>query len=394
MAWLPLWLTVALLISPARSLTCKSQSFTNNRLYSNCLDLPTLSSYLHWTYDSSNSSLTLAFVAPPAKSNGWIAWGLNPTGTGMAGAQSLLAMRTSDGAVVVKTYNISSYSDVVETPKLSLEVWDQSAEYSGGDLRIFAKMKVPKKASSVNYIWQVGSSVTDGRPVKHEFQPPNLNAKGTLSLTGSQTGTTTTAGSGVGSRTKRKNIHGILNAISWGILFPLGAVIARYARSFESADPAWFYLHVFCQISAYAIGVAGWATGLKLGSESKGIQWSSHRNIGIALFSLATVQIFALFLRPKKEHKYRFYWNIYHHGLGYAIIVLGVLNVFKGLNILKPAEKWKSAYIIAIGALGGIALILEAVTWVVVLRRKKSNKSTKPCDGFNNGQATQRPLAI
>lgn len=207
MAWLPLWLTVALLISPARSLTCKSQSFANNRLYSNCLDLPTLSSYLHWTYDSSNSSLTLAFVAPPAKSNGWIAWGLNPTGTGMAGAQSLLAMRRSDGAVVVKTYNISSYSEVVETPKLSLEVWDQSAEYSGGDLRIFAKMKVPKKASSVNYIWQVGSSVTDGRPDKHEFQPPNLNSKGTLSLTGSQTGTTTTAGSGVDSRTKRKNVR-------------------------------------------------------------------------------------------------------------------------------------------------------------------------------------------
>ena len=86
-------------------------------------------------------------------------------------------------------------------------------------------------------------------------------------------------------------IHGILNAVSWGILFPTGAMIARYLRTFESADPAWFYLHVFCQISSYAIGVAGWATGIKLGSESKGIQWTGHRNIGIALFSLATIQV-------------------------------------------------------------------------------------------------------
>lgn len=86
-------------------------------------------------------------------------------------------------------------------------------------------------------------------------------------------------------------IHGILNAVSWGVLFPVGIIIARYLRTFESADPLWFNLHVGCQLSAYAIGVAGWATGLQLGSKSKGIQHTSHRNLGIALFSLATLQV-------------------------------------------------------------------------------------------------------
>lgn len=89
-------------------------------------------------------------------------------------------------------------------------------------------------------------------------------------------------------------IHGILNAVSWGILFPFGIIIARYLRTFQSADPAWFYLHVACQLSAYVIGVAGWGTGLKLGSQSKGVMYSDHRNIGIALFCLATVQVFPL----------------------------------------------------------------------------------------------------
>ena len=28
-------------------------------------------------------------------------------------------------------------------------------------------------------------------------------------------------------------------------------IIARYLRTFPSADPAWFYLHVSCQVSAY-----------------------------------------------------------------------------------------------------------------------------------------------
>lgn len=86
-------------------------------------------------------------------------------------------------------------------------------------------------------------------------------------------------------------IHGVLNVVSWGIMFPIGVIIARYLRVFPSADPTWFYIHVSFQVSAYAIGVAGWGTGLKLGSESKGVTHSSHRNIGIALFTLATLQV-------------------------------------------------------------------------------------------------------
>lgn len=96
-------------------------------------------------------------------------------------------------------------------------------------------------------------------------------------------------------------------------------------------------------------------------------------------------------MRPKKEHKIRFYWNIYHHGTGYAVVVLGILNVFKGLQILSPASKWRSAYIIIISILGVIALVLEVLTWIVVLKRKrKSVKATKP---YDNGDAKQLPLA-
>lgn len=101
------------------------------------------------------------------------------------------------------------------------------------------------------------------------------------------------------------------------------------------------------------------------------------------------MQVLALFLRPKTGHRFRFYWNIYHHGTGYAVVVLGVLNVFKGLKILSPASKWKTAYITVISSLGVIALVLEAFTWFIVLKRK-SAKATKP---YGNGDAKQQPLA-
>ncbi|XP_058205821.1 cytochrome b561 and DOMON domain-containing protein At3g25290-like [Rhododendron vialii] len=379
--------TLSLLLPPSHSLTCSSQTFTNNEVYANCLDLPSLTSYLHFTYTPSTSSLSIAFQAPPSQTDGWISWAINPTSAGMAGSQALVAFKASNGSMTVQTYNISSYA-LAAPGKLSFEVKNTSAEYSGGVMRIFATLVLNEgMGTTVNQVWQVGPSVTDGVPDKHAFQAANLNAKGTLDLL---KGEATSSGSSGGARTRRKNIHGILNVVSWGIMFPVGAIIARYLRTFQSADPAWFYLHAFCQTSAYAIGVAGWGTGLKLGSESKGVQYTNHRNIGIALFCLATVQVFALFLRPKKDHKYRFYWNIYHHSIGYAILVLGILNVFKGLDILLPAKKWRSAYIIVISVLGGIALLLEAITWVVVLRRK-SNKSTKPYDGHNNGR--QQPLS-
>ena len=86
-------------------------------------------------------------------------------------------------------------------------------------------------------------------------------------------------------------IHGVLNAVSWGILMPVGAIIARYLKVFKSADPAWFYLHVTCQTSAYIIGVAGWGTGLKLGRDSVGIRYDTHRTLGIILFCFGTLQV-------------------------------------------------------------------------------------------------------
>ncbi|CAH2052314.1 unnamed protein product [Thlaspi arvense] len=373
----------ALLISPSVSQTCKSQTFSGDKTYPHCLDLPQLKAFLHYSYDASNTTLAVVFSAPPSKLGGWIAWAINPTSTGMVGAQTLVAYKDpSNGVAVVKTLNVSSYSAIIPS-KLAFDVWDTKAEEAardGGSLRIFARIKVPADLAAkgkVNQVWQVGPGVSpDGMIGKHDFGPANLVSKGNLDLNGDNSGGVISGGGEGDSKIKNRNIHGILNAVGWGILFPVGAIIARYMRIFESADPAWFYLHVACQFSAYVIGVAGWGTGLKLGGESEGIRYTGHRNIGIALFSLATIQMFAMLIRPKKDHKYRFYWNIYHHGVGYSILTLGIINVYKGLSILNPQETYKTAYTAVIISLGGLALLLEAVTWVIVLKRKKSNNST------------------
>ncbi|KAL2239248.1 auxin-induced in root cultures protein 12-like [Sesamum indicum] len=177
---------VALLVCPALSLTCTSQTFSQNIKFANCTDLPTLKAFLHWTYDPTakpKPTLSIAFIAPPAKSDGWIAWALNPTASGMLGAQSLIAFKDTNGSVVVKTYNVSVYGPISES-KISYEVLNKRAESSQGVMRIFATLALPSGSAEVNQVWQVGASVKDGVPAKHEFSAENLGAKSKLQLVG------------------------------------------------------------------------------------------------------------------------------------------------------------------------------------------------------------------
>ncbi|KAL8525984.1 hypothetical protein ACS0TY_015272 [Phlomoides rotata] len=395
------------LSSPLVSAKCTSYDFSGKEVYTFCNDLPTLNSHLNWAYDQAQSTLSIAFVAPQARPNGWVSWAINPTSTGMVGSQALIAFRDSRGEMIVKTYNVSSYGPLAPS-KVWYEVKESSAEYSGGVIRLFATLVLPEKGiTTVNHVWQVGQSVTGGVPDKHEFGQGNLDSKGSLDLLGRHN---VNRDDGWDSRTKNAivSLYFVSEKIAkTGLVVPtialrgsifqllqggyrtfkllhikIGIIIARYLRAFPSADPAWFYFHVSCQILAYVVGVAGTGTGLKLGIQSKGVTQYFHRNVGATLFVLATLQVFALFARPQKEHKYRMYWNIYHHGCGYLVLVLGILNVFKGLYILRPPSKWIIGYIFTIIALGVIALFLEVITFIFARRRKQLMVS-RTRDGYN-----------
>ncbi|GFQ00020.1 cytochrome b561 and DOMON domain-containing protein at5g47530 [Phtheirospermum japonicum] len=349
-------------------------------IFTSCNDLPNLNSFLHWNYDQSATSLKIAYRHTGIASSRWIAWAINPTGRGMVGSQALVAYQRSDGAMRAYTSPVSSYQTPLQQGDLSFPVTDLSATYENNEMTIFATLKLDNFSSgSVNQVWQEGP-VSGDSPGMHSTTGANVLSMGSLDLLSGKTGS---IGGGVGSRLKKKNIHGLLNAISWGILLPIGAVFARYLKVFPSADPAWFYLHASCQASAYIIGVAGWATGLRLGSQSPGVQYTAHRIIGIVLFCLGTLQVSAMLLRPKKEHKHRMYWNIYHHCIGYSVIVLSIVNIFKGFDILNPDEKWKTAYIGILIGLAIVAAILEIYTWCVVLKRKKSSHDQKMTNGVN-----------
>ncbi|GLT64830.1 hypothetical protein SLA2020_372990 [Shorea laevis] len=178
--FLSLWVS---LMSPACSLTYLSETLPNiQKTFANSINLPTLNAILHYTYNASNSSLSVAFEAAPASPEGWIAWAINPTGTGMAGAQALIALK-SDSSLLAKKFNISSYSSIVETNKLAFDVWDLAAESdASGKNVIYASVKVQTGVKKLNIVWQVGATVINGGPTKHAYAEENLNSKRELQL--------------------------------------------------------------------------------------------------------------------------------------------------------------------------------------------------------------------
>ena len=69
--------------------------------------------------------------------------------------------------------------------------------------------------------------------------------------------------------------------------------------------------------------------------------------------------------------------------MGYTVILLSIINVFKGLDILDPEKKWKKAYIGILISLAVNAVIWEAYTWILVLKRKKEDTSAHLGVGFS-----------
>ncbi|GAV90063.1 Cytochrom_B561 domain-containing protein/DUF568 domain-containing protein [Cephalotus follicularis] len=342
---------------------CSTHNFPNTKQYAACSDLPTLNSSLHWNYHPSSHEVDIAFRHYGNSENRSVAWAINPTSTHTIGSQALVAFRKSDGTLLSYTSPMTSYGTQLKEGNLSFAVHGVSA------LFIFATLELPSNTTIVNHLWQEGPLSGD-TPMMHSLSGANLKSYGTVDFI---SGRIETTGTGSSPRMTLKIAHGGMNALSWGFLMPIGAVIARFVKIFQVANPAWFYMHVTCQCVAYVIGIGGSIIGFYLGAKSSGIQYSSHQNMGIALLVLATSQIGIARFRPHPEDKRRLYFNIFHHSVGYATIALSITNCFKGFAILESLKMLKMVYIAIIALLGCVAVLLEAFTWFLVLRRKHAN---------------------
>lgn len=123
-------------------------------------------------------------------------------------------------------------------------------------------------------------------------------------------------------------VHGILQLIAFGVLFPLGVLVALFR---EYVGPRWFILHMSLQSAAtilmvIAITIAGFAGSSE--KEHVEIHVPTHIIVGYTLVGLVCAQIiWAVFFRHTVN---RPLWYVIHMCFAAAIIGLGWLNVYLG----------------------------------------------------------------
>ncbi|KAG2625879.1 cytochrome b561 and DOMON domain-containing protein At3g61750-like [Panicum virgatum] len=166
-----------------------------------------------------------------------------------------------------------------------------------------------------------------------------------------------------------RRAHGALNVFAWGVLMPVGAILARY---FRRVDPLWFYLHVGIQFVGFIIGLAGVVAGVALYSKIQA-DIPAHRGLGIFVLFLGILQILAFFLRPNADSKYRKYWNWYHHWAGRLALFFASVNIVLGIHVGGADNSWKIGYGFNLAVILVAVVALEFMLWT---RWSKNSTST------------------
>ncbi|XP_039684128.1 cytochrome b561 and DOMON domain-containing protein At3g61750 isoform X2 [Medicago truncatula] len=167
----------------------------------------------------------------------------------------------------------------------------------------------------------------------------------------------------------RKN-HGIIGIIGWGLILPVGAIVARY---FKHKEPLWFYLHSIIQFVGFAFGLATVLLGLQLYSQMH-VHIPAHRGIGIFVLVLSILQILAFFLRPNRDSKFRKMWNLYHSWFGRMALFFAALNIVLGMQAAGATNAWKTSY----GFLAGIIIVVVIVLEILAYLKRSEKRSLPP----------------
>ncbi|KAJ4878053.1 Cytochrome b561 and DOMON domain-containing protein [Raphanus sativus] len=177
-----------IITKPALAQTCSNYKFSSNTLFESCNDLPVLDSCLHYTYNSSSGNLQIAYRHTRLTSRKWVAWAVNPTSTGMVGAQAIVAYPQPDGSVRVYTSPIRSYQTSLQEGDLSFNVSELSATYQNNEMIIFATLNVPvSNGGNINIVWQDGS-LSGNNLLPHPTSGNNIRSVSILNILSAASG--------------------------------------------------------------------------------------------------------------------------------------------------------------------------------------------------------------
>ncbi|KAL2494548.1 Cytochrome [Forsythia ovata] len=127
-------------------------------------------------------------------------------------------------------------------------------------------------------------------------------------------------------------LHGILLWASMGFLMPLGVLTIRMSSTEEchrTRRKILFYVHAILQVLSVLLATVGAVLSIR---KFENAFDNSHQRIGLALYGAIYVQVLIGFRRPKRGTRNRSFWYLLHWILGTTICLVGIINVYTGLQ--------------------------------------------------------------
>ncbi|XP_022637582.1 cytochrome b561 domain-containing protein At4g18260 [Vigna radiata var. radiata] len=126
-------------------------------------------------------------------------------------------------------------------------------------------------------------------------------------------------------------LHGLLLWASMAFLLPVGILVIRLSNREGNRRRLRiiFYVHAALQKLAVLLATAGAVMSIKNFNNSFD---NSHQRLGVALYGIMWLQVLVGIFRPQRGSKRRSLWFFAHWIMGTTVSLLGVLNVFIGLQ--------------------------------------------------------------
>ncbi|KAK1421809.1 hypothetical protein QVD17_24443 [Tagetes erecta] len=291
-----------------------------------------------------------SFVLSAPNTNSYVAMGFSPN-SGMVGSSAVVGWMADDGPIMKKYFLGGKTPSQVVVDQGNLQIMPNTSSIISFSSRLYLAFQLITNQPTPQLVFAVGSSNNQAP------SPPSFR----LTMHTNQMTAAFDYLSGQGNQISSpysdlKRAHGILNAVGWGALIPIGAMIARYSKNLH--DSHRIYAHAIIQLSGFIIGLAGIITGLIL-NDRIDANVAKHKAIGLIVITLGCLQIMAILIRPNKDSKVRKYWNWYHHNVGRILIILAAFNVFYGVYLANGGSEWNVTYGVFLGIIVTIALSLE-----------------------------------
>lgn len=178
--------------------------------------------------------------------------------------------------------------------------------------------------------------------------------------------------------------HGVMAAVAFAIIFPIGGIIIRVANF--SGLP---WIHGAIQIVAFLVYTAAFGLGIYI-ARTLNLISNHHPIIGIVVFGILIFQpiLGVLHHRTFKKTGRRGALSFAHIGIGRVAIILGIINGGLGLKLTNNAKQhWIIAYSVVAGVLG-LAYIASAVFGEIKMSKDKKRS------GFDEKRGSDRDGSI